>query len=345
MLLRTRVEAASSGEDLYRFGSGLAVSIRGDRRARAHFRAEYSAASAAIASAAPALEATFGRHALGGWPTNGWELRDSHKLARWRALLPPRPEVNPMRVAVDVHGPLGFMLVQSYVIEPLVSLAAVPAGWVLLPCAGIARGEKALLLVGQSRSGKSSLAARALGAGHRILGDDQVVIEATQECLPFPRRLRLYPDIARTAPAAFAALRPSARGALGVLGGVNSLTRGFVAPPLRVSASQLGRDVTAMRLPIGEVVVIRRAPVGALTFEHLDSRELSAEIDDALSSQRAKLFSLAGVRSAFAAVLCQERAFISRSLAAAPARRVLVPASWPAERAVARLARELGLDP
>jgi hypothetical protein len=53
---------------------------------------------------------------------------------------------------------------------------------------------------------------------------------------------------------------------------------------------------------------------------------------------------MTGLRTASAALLAQERAIIASALATAPARRVLVPASWPAEQAIGRLAHELGLE-
>lgn len=338
----------SAPEDLYQFGPGLTVSIRGERRARAHFRAEYASAVLASDSVVPAVEATIGArthrgHGRGG--THEPELRGAHKLARWRASMPLRPELDTMRVAVDVRGPLGLALVQSYVIEPLVSLAAIRAGAVLLPGAAIARGGDALLLIGRSRSGKSSLAARALAAGRRVLGDDQVLINAQGECLPFPRRLRLYPDLARTAPAAFAALRPSVRRRLAALSHINALTRGLVAPPVNVSASSLAAATPAtVPLAIGEVVVIRRAPVDAMTLEHLDHGELEAEAADVLREQRSQIFSVAGMQAAYQALLDHEQAILSRAMAAAPARRVSVPSWWPSERAVGALAHELELQ-
>jgi hypothetical protein len=272
------------------------------------------------------------------------ELQGAHKLARWRASVPVRPEVDTMRVAVAVRGPLGLALVQSHVIEPLVSLAAVRAGSVLLPGAAIAQGDRTLLLLGRSRSGKTSLAARALAAGLRVLGDDQVIINADRECLPFPRRLRLYPDLSRTAPAAFAALRPSVRTRLAALGRVNALTRGFVAPPVSISASAIGASTTGpVRLLIGDVVVVRRARVDTLTLEPLDASELAAEADDVLMGQRAEIFNVPGVRAAYETLLAHERAIISCALDTAPARRVLVPDSWTSEQAVGALARELEL--
>jgi hypothetical protein len=334
-------------EDLYWLGPGVVLSIRGGRRARAHFRAEYGQAARDGDSLVPTLEATIGArvHRTRARRTRGTpELRGVHKLARWRASLPAGTDVTTMRLAVDVRGPLGLTLVQSYLVEPLVSLTAVRAGSVLLPSAAVAREGKALLLIGRSRSGKSTLAARALAAGHRILGDDQVLINARQECLPFPRRLRLYPDLVHTAPAAFASLRPSARGKLVALSRVRAMTRGFVAPPLKVTASTFGAEIAPLRLPIGEVVVIGRAPVDALTFEHLDKDALAAETEDALLGQRSEIFSLDGLKAASTTLLAQERAIIACALAAAPARRVLVPTSWPAERAVGTLARALGLE-
>jgi hypothetical protein len=346
MRLQTGTNNRSTTEDLYQFGPGLVASIRGDRRAQAHFRAEYAAALAPD-SGLPALEVTIGAGVLrgrNGRTTDAEELRGAHKLARWRASVPARLDGNAVRVAVDVRGPLGLTLVQSYIVEPLLSLAAVRAGLALLPSAAIALNGKALLLIGRSRSGKSSLAARALAAGLPVLGDDQVLISTGQECLPFPRRLRVYPDLMRTAPTAFAALRPSARGALAALGHVNALTRGFVAPPLRVKASTLGAGAAPTPLPIGEVVVIRRAPVDELRTEHLEQGELTAEIEDALSGQRSEIFSLPGIQAATATLLAEERSIIASALAAAPARRVWVPTSWQAEQAVGRLAQGVGLE-
>jgi hypothetical protein len=346
MLWLRTADQASSPADLYRFGPGLTVSIRGERRARGYFRAEYGSAALAGSTEVPAVEAIIdARVRAAAQATTGEpELLGAHKLARWRASVPVRPEVETMRVAVAVRGPLGLALVQSQVIEPLVSLAAVRAGSVLLPGAAIARGDRTLLLLGRSRSGKTSLAARALAGGLRVLGDDQVIINAERECLPFPRRLRLYPDLSVTAPAAFAALRPSVRTRLAALGRVNALTRGVVAPPVSVSPSAISEDTTCpVRLLIGEVVVVRRARVDALTLEPLDAVELAAETADVVMGQRSEIFRVPGVRAAYETILAHERAIIACALAAAPARRVLVPDSWSSEQAVGALARELDI--
>jgi hypothetical protein len=344
MLSRSAAEKRAARADRYRLGPGLVVSIEGDRIARSYFRAEYASSAEDADPTAPVLEATIGanlRHR--GRKERRPQLSGAYKLARWRAYMPIEPDEHTIRVSVDVRGPLGLPLVQSYVVEPLVSLATVRAGSVLLPSGAIARGGKAVLLIGRSRSGKSSLAARALAAGLHILGDDQVLISTDHGCLPFPRRLRLYPDLARTAPAAFAALPGAARRALTVLDAVNNVTRGFVAPPVRVSPSRVGAGVARIGLPIGEVVVIRRSAVDELTSEPLDPAELAGEVEQVLLDQRAEIFRVDGLRTSFAPILAREPAIVSAAVADAPARRVLVPSRWSAERAVGRLADQLGL--
>lgn len=343
MLLRRGAER-SAPPDRYHLGPGLVVSIKGNRIAREYFRAEYDSSAQNADSAPAVLEATIGanfhRRARKGHRP---QLSGAHKLARWRAYMPIEPDEETIRVSVDVRGPLGLPLVQSYVVEPLVSLATVRAGSVLLPSGAIARGGKAVLLIGRSRSGKSSLAALALAQGLHILGDDQVLISADHGCLPFPRRLRLYPDLARTAPAAFAALPSAARRALTALDAVANLTRGFVAPPVRVSPSRLGAGVARIGLPIGEVVVIRRSAVDEITSESLQAAALAEEVEQVLLHQRAEIFRVDGLRASFAPLLAGEAAIVSRAVADAPARRVLVPSRWSAERAVGQLADELGL--
>jgi hypothetical protein len=333
--------------DLYRFGPGLVVRISGDRRARAYFHAEYGAAALAPDAEEPALVATVGtrvRDRRTSWSAAAPDVQGSHKLARWCASVAGLENGGPMRASVQARGPMGLMLAQSYIVEPLISLAALRAESVLLPSAAIARDGKAVLLIGRSRSGKSSLAARALAAGVRVLGDDQVLVTGSRDCLPFPRRLRVYPDLAWTAPAAFGALRPAARGALSVLGRVSAVTRGFVAPPLRISASTLSSAPAPDRVPIGEAVVIGRAPVDALTTQRMNGGELAAEAEDALRSQRSAILDAPRLKAELATALEQERATLRSAFADLPARRVLVPVSWTAEQAVGTLAQELGLE-
>jgi hypothetical protein len=81
-----------------------------------------------------------------------------------------------------------------------------------------------------------------------------------------------------------------------------------------------------------------------LTFEPLGHDELGADAEDVLHSQRSQIFSLAALRAAAATVLARERAIIAGALGTVPAQRVLVPACWPADQAIGRLAQELRLE-
>ena len=72
--------------------------------------------------------------------------------------------------------------------------------------AALDRDGKALILFGAAGAGKTTLSARAAAGGIRSLGDDQVIVDASPVCWPFPRRMRLYPDLKVTAPEAHALL-------------------------------------------------------------------------------------------------------------------------------------------
>ena len=108
-------------------------------------------------------------------------------------------------------------------IEPLLGLFAHAAGHVLLPAAAFGSTSGAILLIGRSRSGKSSLAARAAADGVGVLGDDHVLVAGSGECRAFPRRIRVYSDLAETAPRAYKLLPRSKRAELRALGALRSI--------------------------------------------------------------------------------------------------------------------------
>ena len=141
-----------------------------------------------------------------------------YRSLRWRVALDPLGD-GPLRATIDLRGAprsFGLSLLQGYVVEPLLGLLAPAAGHVLLPAAAVASEGGTLLLIGRSRSGKSSLVARAAAAGTAVLGDDHVLV-GQDGCRAFPRRLRLYPDVAETAPAALASLPARTRALLRAL--------------------------------------------------------------------------------------------------------------------------------
>lgn len=182
------VTGASERE--YAFGPVVRLGVRGSARARAHFDREYGPAAGAAGTPEVAADVRF---ALPARRAADLATAGGHKTARWRVVLGD-PHERPLQVGISVTGgPPGFALslVQGYYVEPLVAVALARAGFVALPSAGVLSGDGALVVMGRSGSGKSSVSVRALAGGRAILGDDQVVVAADGGCWPYPRRLRL----------------------------------------------------------------------------------------------------------------------------------------------------------
>ncbi|MEO5577371.1 MAG: hypothetical protein ABIR67_11120 [Gaiellaceae bacterium] len=230
-------------------------------------------------------------------------------------------------------------------VEPLISVAAARRGLVLLPAAAFSEDGGAVIVMGRSRSGKSSLAFLALSSGRMLLGDDQVLLEAPRGCRPFPRRLRLYPDVRRTAPAAHAALSSRRRRGLQLRWAADALSRGYVRPPIRVEATEVGLAARSP-LAIGRVVLIERGGSGReLSVAPLERGAVVEAGIALLAEQRAKLRTVADERwsGALAAAAEAEEVTLHQVLQGVPAERVGLPAAWDAAQAVGALAEHFRL--
>ncbi len=319
----------------------LRLGIEADRPGvLAHFTAEYGSARAGTDPAPLDLDIAFR-------PVAEPTVRGGHKTVNWRVQLGD-PEAPTLSAAIQLRGAprvFGLSLVQGYFVEPLLSLAAARAGSVLLPCAAISTDEGLLLLLGRSRSGKSSLAVRALAAGAVVLGDDQAFLDAEGRCTTFPRRMRFYSDLRLTAPHAYERLTPRVRGGLVARGAVRRLTRGFVAPPVRVGVDAIGRAAGADPLPVSRVVLIERQPdIATIQRREVGTDETVEFALTLLDEQRGKL-AVAG--PAWTDVLRRTRADESAMLGAALQRhaveRIAVPLAWSAAQALPVLAYLLGI--
>ena len=330
---------AQKDRETFAFLDGLRLEVRGDARALAHFRAEYRGVGARPEREA-SLVVSFDRISSG--PAHGFD--GGYRSLRWRVAL-NEAEAAPLRATIDLRGAprsFGLSLLQGYVVEPLLALLAPAAQHVLLPAAAIASEGGALLLLGRSRSGKSSLVARAAAAGAAVLGDDHVLVGA-DGCRAFPRRLRLYPDLAETAPAARACLPRRKRALLGALGLVRRATGGAVAPPVRVPVETLG-VVHCGPLPLARVVVLERREIPHLVSERLSRDELVATADGILREQRRALDEVdeRQWRDRLDVVRDQEASLLHEAFAqAAAVERLLVPTDLPAGESVAAIAARL----
>lgn len=330
----------------YRFGPSVHLRVTGNRAAVTHFASEYGASPAPRdASSDVEVSVTFGAPSRS---PRDHVITGGHKSVRWRVAL-GSPDARPLRAAITLRGgpaSFGLSLVQGYFVEPLVALACAGCGVVALPSAGIEEKGHALVLMGRSGSGKSSVSARAIAAGRRVLGDDQVLVETSGRCWAYPRRMRLYPDIRETAPETYARLPRGIRARLDVRRFVRRATRGYVAPSLPVGSSAVGQNSLPNATPLGRLVLIERGPSDVLTDDPLDAGRAVSEALALLEDQRARL--RAGADASWTAALDQasrrEESHLQAALSGSDLRRLRVPASWNAPRAIQGLAERLGVE-
>lgn len=334
--------------DLFAPAPGLVLSLEGPRGPRRHFRAEYGAAlaaDAAVTGDAQVRVAFEGAH--DGAMTDGVE--GGHKSVRWTVALGD-PSADPLTARVALRGlPRRFALslVQGFVVEPLVSVAAARAGHVLLPAGGLVSGDGVVILLGRSGAGKTSVVASALAASRPALGDDQVILSRQGAVWPWPRRLRVYSDLRATAPDAVRSLGAGRRATLRALGVLRAATRGWVAPSLPLRWSELGAQPVAGPVPARRVVVVERSGAAeSLVAEPVSGEAVTAMAGEILREQRERFTALAGPRwtTALDDAEQRERELLASVLAGLPAERWSVPENWPAPRAVGALVKRLGVE-
>ena len=331
--------------DHYAMAPGVGVVVSGHPTARAHFRAEYGAA---LLPHTDSLRAPVHVHVEFATRLPRGHARGGHKTVRW-AVQVGRPEAPALEVRLVLAGaPRRFVLslVQGFIVEPLVSLVAAEAGHVLLPAAALEHRGGAVVVLGRSRSGKTSVVVRAVAGGQAAWGDDQVLLDSGGTVRSWPRRLRVYPDLRSTAPAAVAALSWGTRTRLAGLAGLAAASRGWVAPSLPLPMQDLGQTGPPGPAPTRRLVLVERGGSASdLVVTPLGVDELVGQAVEVLREQRARLRTL--LDAAWAPVLDRteelEGALLRRALTAVPAERWTVPRSWAAPVAVAALADRLGV--
>jgi hypothetical protein len=320
---------------------GVSLRVVGDPDAVAHFATEYRLSREGAQAEGPGLTVSFVpriAHRQG---------RDRHKSLWWDVRL-ERTDGRPSELSIALHGRprwFGLSLVQGYLVEPCLSLLAPEQGQVLLPAAGIVRKGAVDLLVGRSRTGKSSLSVRALAAGLAILGDDQVVVSSDGTCVRFPRRLRVYDDLSATAPDA--AARLPIRYRLGLLARriARLASGGRVAPSQAVPISALGTAASSP-LRLGRVVLLARdADVDRPRLLYADVALAVARGLEALREQRSRLLRTIGpsLRPMLDDVTEAEGGILRAAFASVPIVAIDLPPSMDAPSAVGDLAQLLGL--
>lgn len=332
--------------EVYRFRPGLTLAIQGSHAARRHFKAEYGGASAAGDDPQIDVDVRFGALSPSGRTTA--VVRGGHKTVRWAVTLGPAfgaPLNAWVRLRGRPHG-FGLSLVQSFFVEPLLSMAAARSGHVLLPAAALADGDGALVVMGPSRSGKTSLMVRALAAGRQVLGDDQVLIDPSGCCCPFPRRSRVYPDLMETAPDAYARLGGLSRAALTGRRWASRASGGFIAPALALDRSQLGEEKGPPdALAIRRVAMIeRRGESDGLRVRHVDTEQAVHGALNLLDAQRRHLpHAHPDWADAVSSARTLETGHLSHALGELSVEQISVPVDWDAATAVEAVEQQLGI--
>lgn len=325
------------------FAQGVVLTADGDAGALRHLSAEYAPALTSGPLVDPCLELAFVR----GVHRDGVTFVGRHKTVGWTVHVED-PIATPIRASIATHGrPRSFVLslVQGYLIEALLSLAAAERGTMLVPAAAITSSDGATIVMGRSGAGKSTLCANALAAGYPILGDDQVFLKANTQVLGFPRRLRFYPDVERTAPGAYRRLSAVDRSRLAIWRAAAAGSKGFIRPPIRVPVGAIGTYDAGPRALRSFSIVERSADVSELQIVDVTTTSAIDLVMRVVDEQRERIVAsgdpdwLARIQSA----RIREIELLESALQSVPISRYVVPRSWPAVEASARLAVELGI--
>ncbi|HEX7497132.1 MAG TPA: hypothetical protein VF344_01510 [Candidatus Limnocylindrales bacterium] len=311
---------------VYRLAPGLRLAIEGDAATLEAFSREYGVTDA-LDPTPVAVEAIFGGS---GSDRFGKPIAGGYKSMRWWTSL-TAPDAKVLGVRVELAGrPRAFArtLVQGYFVEPLISIAAARAGAALLPAAGFLDEAGAIVVLGRSGAGKTSLAMHALSLGALVLGDDQVLIDPDGKCRAFPRRLRVYSDLRERDPVAYQRLPRRMAAQLRVRRLVRILSRGAIAPPLSVPLSVFGQRNPLNPAPIRRVVLLdRQVSAGDLRAEPATAADAIGQAVAVLREQREHIAVSGGDpwRAALMAVESEEERLIAAAFRDASVQRITVP--------------------
>jgi hypothetical protein len=271
----------------------------------------------------------------------------SHKTTRWRTRL-GAPDDDEIACEIETIGVFGRELVQSRIIEPLLSVVLARRDRALFSASGIVVDGQAVVICGLSRSGKTTLALRGWAMGRQILADDRLIFAPDGIVAGFTRRPRVYPDLVSTAPSAVGRLGPAVRRRLTVASMVRRLTLGVVGLPVLLDRETLG-SVGQPPIRLGQLIIIDRPELTAGS-DAIVSIDSPAEVERQLHA--IAVHDLRWVESegrgwediARTTADRQVTLLLSAMTAASAIARVLVvPPTWDAPRAIEAVAREIGI--
>jgi hypothetical protein len=128
------------------------------------------------------------------------QLGNGQSYLRWDDLFEFLVDADGRRIWCGWLGAASLESLQVYLLGHALSFALVKQGYEPLHATSVVIDGNAIAFMGSSGFGKSSLAAAFLADGHRLLTDDMLLLRRTDggyEGQPGPRRIKLFPKIAR----------------------------------------------------------------------------------------------------------------------------------------------------
>jgi len=342
----------SSNQRTYVFPSGVTLRLHSDQRGViSHINAEYGSVLAEASGDAD-IDVYAGRSAISSsHHANEFEraFEGRHKTVNWRVAVSGL-EAETTRVLFEGRGQLVISFLQTFYIEPLLRLKFLKRGHALVHAACLANGDSSILFPAGSGVGKSTLMLRHAASGKQVQGDNYVILTGAGRTLPFPRRLRIYSDLAAVSPDIFGRLPSAERWRLRVAGLIRRFSLGYANLPRRLTIDEIvGPGRLCPEANLSAVYFLRRHGGSGLagpTPVPLDeavariqaiNREEATRLEPALAGRPE-------AKAVFDEAGCLERSLLENVLGHLPLFEILVPRVRNPSAVVAEISRVCGLE-
>jgi len=336
----------------YCFPSGATLLLRTNQReVLEHLDAEYGTL-ATDTSGTPDIEVYAGDSAIASSP-NASDFNEAyegrHKTVTWRVAV-SRLDEDTTSVLFEGRGQLVISFLQTFYIEPLLRLKFLKRGHALVHAACLARRDSSVLFPAGSGVGKSTLMLRHAASGRQVQGDNYVIVTGEGRTLAFPRRMRIYSDLAAVSPDVFVRLPPEERWRLRIAGLVRRLSLGYANLPRRLAIEEIvGPGQLCPDARLEAVYFLKRHDGERLTGpQPVPREEAVARIQTINRGEGDRLEAALQRHSEAAAVFDEagrlERGILESVLSNVPIFELLVPQVRNPAAVVAEISRVCGLD-
>src|SRR5438128_6394329 len=323
----------SSYQRMYRFPSGVTLRLQTDQReVLGHLDAEYGSVSTEALGEAD-IDVYAGQSAISSSAQDS-EFNEAyegrHKTVHWRVAVSSL-QAETIRVLFEGRGQLVISFLQTFYIEPLLRLKFLKRGNALLHAACLAHGERSIRFAAGSGVGKSTLMLRHAASGKRVQGDNYVILTGEGHTLPFPRRLRIYSDLAAVSPDIFGRLPSAERWRLRVAGLIRRFSLGYANLPRRLTIDEIvGPGRLCPEANLSAVYFLRRHSGGGLAGPPPVPLDEAVARIQAINREEASRLepALAGrpeAKAVFDEAGCLERSLLENVLGHLPLFEILVP--------------------